>query len=167
MEAQTQTIELPDDKVEHFEILMEYWLKGSMDDWFKSHAVRKKPVGQCMDFLTFADKYGFDVAEAMEAPLASALGKGDNGRLNKKTNPAEEVRGCDVELVYRTTTTGSKLRRLVAEAVLSAQGFRNSRAFREQEIEVHGFAADLLDILREQTNTLKWTDPITQEKKTR
>ncbi|KAH8815744.1 hypothetical protein F5884DRAFT_191775 [Xylogone sp. PMI_703] len=166
-ESQTQSIELPDDRVEHFELLLEYWLKGSMDDWFKAHPSKKKPVIQCMDFLAFADKYGFEVVEAMEAPLTSALGKSDAARSNKKVNHAEEVRASDIELVYRMTSVGSPLRRLMAEAALSAKGFRNSRFFQKQEIDVPGFAADLLDVFREQVNTVKWTDPITLEKKTR
>ncbi|RFU31004.1 hypothetical protein B7463_g5323, partial [Scytalidium lignicola] len=167
IESQTQSIELRDDKVEHFEMLMEFWLKGSMDDWFKAHPTKKKPVAQCIEFLAFADKYGFDVVEAMEAPLTNAIGKSDPSRPNKKINHAEEIRGCDIELVYRMTSVGSPLRRLIVEAVLSARGIRNSRIFHHQEIEVHGFAADMLDLIREQVNTIKWTDPVTLEKKTR
>jgi hypothetical protein len=59
-EGQTQKLELPDDKVEFFELLVEYMLHEKVQDstMFSKDRTFEDDKDHCIEFIAYAEKYG-------------------------------------------------------------------------------------------------------------
>ncbi len=166
MEGQTQTLNLDQDNVEHFNILVEYMSSGFvMCNAFQ--VFQGGPVGMqlCMDFLDYVDKYGmgdaaFAVYESLERVISSLYTLSNGFKYGVQIQPSH------VETVFRVTPTGHPLRSLIAKAALSTAGMTGA-TFKRQEKDCEGFAAELLTqmriaLLAPGPGTLRWADPFTE-----
>ncbi len=123
-------------------------------------------VQRCMEFILYADKYNLaEAAEVVYEPLKRALqfdyslGKPIKMTTKPGKPRAPRITPGDIELIFRVMPTGSRLRRLAAQGVLSSNGMQSG--FVKQEREVEGFAAELLWQMRASIKSdFKWTDPI-------
>lgn len=142
-EAQTQKLELPDDNVDFFELLVEYMLHGKVEDTEILMNPNNDLIADkdhCIKFIAYVDKYGVGEASSMvEEKLQKILPWLGWTRIS----------GSDVETVFRAVPVGHELRKMITAATLSfsAQG-QSSVKFRKQELEVDGFAAELLQQMR-------------------
>ncbi|PVH86916.1 hypothetical protein DL98DRAFT_582234 [Cadophora sp. DSE1049] len=106
-EAKESKLELLEDDVEDFEILLEYLLRGSLQlDDIKVKGEAAKLNDMCrryMELLEYADKYNMHhgIGELLYEPLKARLAY-DNRILPR-----------DVELVFRVLRKGNKLRELI------------------------------------------------------
>jgi hypothetical protein len=166
VEGRTQKIDLDQDNIEYFNILVEYMSSGFVM-CNALHVFRDGPAGmqECMNFLDYVDKYGmgdaaFAVYESLEKVISSLYTFCNGFKLGVRIQP------CHVETVFRVTPPGHPLRSLIAKAALSTAGLTGATFF-QQEREVEGFAAELLTQTRQATvgasgqGMLRWMDPFT------
>jgi hypothetical protein len=66
------------------------------------------------------------------------------------------ARGADIETVFAVVPAGSPVRSFLAQVVMSDNTFKGLGAFRQQEIGVDGYAAELLVQLRASFISWKW-----------
>lgn len=122
IEGQTQKLTLDEDKVEDFEILLEYMISGGI---ISKDAVSVKETGQlglkrCMEFIQYTDKYGMGdassaVYDTLQKVLPTTLINMDGiygGAQGAGIQPSH------VETVFRVTTSGSPLRMMILQAAL-------------------------------------------------
>lgn len=169
-EAHEQKLELPEEKIEDFDIFLEFILRGTI-------AVKpglrgaEETISQCLDFLKFADKYQLgDVSEAIFKPLFDALwfytaeiklpraSRTDNLSapwqtlgsdpplvVFKRPNGLERK---DIELVFTTCPERSSIRTLVVQALLSvAGGLSGLHKLQEYGDSIEGFAAEVMFVI--------------------
>ncbi|KAF5871314.1 uncharacterized protein Bfra_007830 [Botrytis fragariae] len=137
MEGQTQIIELPEDTVEDFEVLVEYIFHHSVGDKLSISKNGRNAAERCISFLKYADLYDLgDISTLIYYELRSALIEGGPSAFKSSF----------IEVVFSLTKDGNCLRALMADAALSFQGehlgrFPNSVkiGFEKQEAEVEGF----------------------------
>jgi len=140
-EAQTQTLTLEEDLIAHWEILLEFIYSGKV----ATNAVNfEVPIGsdilkvdKCMDFMEYADKYDLGGASIAVHDCLQQSFKPQRGY--KPIFPDGLI-----ELVFRVVPPGSQLRALVTKAALN----HDIHKFKKQEVEVHGYAAEVLAQLR-------------------
>ena len=160
VEGTTQRLELPEDPVEFFEVMVDFLMLGSVTKKV-AQAARKKfnnsqeqnkqgIDGTCFGLIKYADKYG--LAEAI-APVVQALAR--------KYFRFECVRGEHVELVYGSLANVHPIKTMLVDRYSKYPFQRGSEyygeALTQQEAEVPGFAADLLYRIREGSTLWKWT----------
>jgi hypothetical protein len=124
-------LDLPEDRVNDFEVLLEYMLRGQVSGCFEVQETGGAAVQRCIDFLEYADKYELGAAtcdvvyeplkKALSTPAVKSLPRPDPSK--RRTNDITEG---DIELVYRISPADSPLRTLVAQAALSAKGILGS-----------------------------------------
>lgn len=151
-ERKTQKLKLPEDKVEDFEVLLEYMLRRIITKGLTVTEKRDLGIWRCTDFLEYADKYDMDEAStAIYEPLKEFL--------EHKTSP-QQITPTDIEAVFRVALKDCPLRTLIARGALVVMGGFRSDAFKKQEREVDGFAVELLDQIRLCARvSIKWVDP--------
>jgi len=119
IEAQTQELKLPEDKVDDFEVLLEYMLRGQISEVFevKKNQSASVAVQRCVNFLEYADKYELGDAACTEIyePLKKALSTKIIETLpsgSKKISNAvsEDAIEDAIETVYRVAPENSPLR---------------------------------------------------------
>lgn len=165
IEGRTQRIDLDQDNLDYFHVLVEYMSSG----FIMANALivyQDGPAGMqaCMDFLDYVDKYGmgdaaFAVQESLERVICSLYTFCNGYKLGVRIQP------CNVETVFRVTPPGHPLRSLITKAALSTAGMTGAM-FEKQENEVEGFAAELLKqtrmaMLASGQGMLGWMDPFT------
>ncbi|TEY51226.1 hypothetical protein BOTCAL_0269g00090 [Botryotinia calthae] len=141
IEVQTQIMELPEDNVENFEILVDYIFHHSVGDKLSISKNGPHAAERYISFLKYADLYDLgDVSTLVYDPLRSALIEGGPSGFKSSF----------IEVVFSLTKDGSCLRALMADAALSFQGeyleiHLNSVkiSFAKQEAEVEGFGLAL------------------------
>lgn len=144
-ETKEGKLELLDDQTDNFELLLEYFLHGTVplgDVKPRSEKGSKLDlVGRYMELLEYADKYNMQhcIAEVLFAPLKDELIK----KSDRQNNGLYHVRTGCVELIFRVTGKGDKLRTLITQAVLSQQGI-NGITFEKQEEDIPDFAQEML-----------------------
>lgn len=165
IESQTQRIDLDQDNIEYFNILVEYMSTG-MVMCNALYVFRDGPAGmqECMNFLDYVDKYGmgdaaFAVQDSLERVIRSLYTYCNGYKLGVRVQP------CHVETVFRVTPPGHPLRTLITKAAMSTAGMTGA-FFHQQEQEVDGFAAALLTQMRNTMvasgqGMLRWPDPFT------
>ncbi|KAF4637887.1 hypothetical protein G7Y89_g192 [Cudoniella acicularis] len=160
VEGKIQKLELPKDKIEDFEILVEYMLRGGGGLTFTTTKVDHAAYNECVEFVTYADKYGLgDAAAVICEPLRKFAIS-----VSASYYRQSFIEASHIELIYRTTSPGNPLRPLFAELVLSCFGFDGIKVFSKQEDEVDGYAQNLLKAIhtsRKPKQTVQWTDPFT------
>jgi hypothetical protein len=165
-EAKTQKLELPEDKVEDFEILLEYMLRGTITECILFTQKQGQPIQRCMNFLEYADRYSVREAynavhEPLKKILEDAAALHDEGLFK---GIFRTITPSDIELVFRVAPKDSPLRSLVTKGALAAMGSFKSDAFKKQEQEVDGFAAELLFQIRICVRfSTKWENPLTRK----
>ncbi|KAF7889015.1 hypothetical protein EAF00_009315 [Botryotinia globosa] len=134
-------MELPEDTVEDFEVLVEYVFHHGVGDKLSISENGRHAAKLCISFLKYADQYDLgDVSTLVCDALRSALMVGG----------ASAFEPSFIEVVFSLTKDGNCLRELIADAALSFQGekfsvypeFRKAN-FKKQESEVEGFAVAL------------------------
>ncbi|CCD47949.1 hypothetical protein ACHAPC_008006 [Botrytis cinerea] len=141
IEVQTQIMELPEDDVENFEILVDYIFHHSVVDKLSISKNGPHVAERCISFLKYADLYDLgDVSTLVYDALRSALIDGGPSAFKSSF----------IEVVFSLTKDGSCLRALMADAALSFQGeYLESHpnsvkiSFAKQEAEVEGFGLAL------------------------
>ncbi|TGO69604.1 hypothetical protein BOTNAR_0009g00510 [Botryotinia narcissicola] len=140
-ESQTQTMELPEDTVGDFEVLVEYVFHHGVGDKLSISEDGRHAAKRCISFLKYADQYDLgDVSTLVCDALRPALIEGGASAFEPSL----------IEVVFSLTKHGNCLRELIADAALSFQGeelsaypeFRKAN-FKKQEFEVEGFAVAL------------------------
>lgn len=158
-EGQTQKLDLPEDKVFHFDILIEYMSRGNPSLVVNAAGNKAFIIRQCMDFIQYAGKYDlWEATSAVYEPLNKAFlqwGPRSKGQL--------PITGLDIETVFRVVPAGHSLRTLIAAAALSFGGISSS-PFRAQEEKVEGFAAEMLRQFRNNVTAAQFTCPIDKTK---
>lgn len=161
-EGQTQRLELPEDKVDDFEVLLEYMLHGTVG----TLVVRKtcgQAIKRCMEVLEYADKYNLaETGDAVYDPLKAALtdiATPNHGFYAPPYHPYE-ITSSDAETVFRIAPPGTRLRELLVQGVIST---RKSSALelRKWETEIAGYAEEMLRQLRRGLSTTLYSDPPT------
>jgi hypothetical protein len=127
VETPTQTLFLPDDRVEDFQILLEFMLRGDSPGSIKFSEVSTRAADfkipslleRSFDFIRYADKYNLaEAAEVVYEPLQQALSyqhkDGNPTKMIAKLGKwALRIAPSDVELIFRVMPVGSKGRTLV------------------------------------------------------
>jgi hypothetical protein len=171
IEAKSQKLQLPEDRVDDFEILLEYMLRGQLSGSLVVKETGGEIIKRCINFLEYADKYDLATAtcEAILEPLKKVLGEPQVFarvtwiRRQMVTKRENFIMPEDIQTIYRIAPAGSPLRTLVAQGALSAAGIRGCHIrFKKQIEECPDFAADLLgQICTSLKARQKWIDPIT------
>lgn len=141
IEGQTQTMQLPEDTVEDFEVLVEYAFHHGVGNKLSISENGRHAAKRCISFLKYADQYDLgDVSTLVCDALRPALIEGG----------ASAFEPSFIEVVFSLTKDGNCLRALIADAALSFQGDDLSEypqhlkiSFKKQESEVEGFALAL------------------------
>jgi len=170
-EAKSQRLQLPEDRVDDFEILLEYMLRGQLSGSLVVNETGGEIIKRCMDFLEYADKYELATAtcEAVLEPLKKVLAEPHvcarttwikRLMVTKREN---YIMPDDIQTIYRIAPVNSPLRILVAQGALSAAGIKGCHIrFQKQISDCPDFAADLVgQICTSLKARQKWIDPIT------
>lgn len=175
IEAQSQKLDLPEDKVDDFEVLLEFMLRGTLAGSLQVQETGGQAIRRCIEFLEYADKYDLGAAtcEAVYEPLKKALLDPYKGKVTKAPRTVIKpvviprpgvIIPDDIRTVYRIAGPESPLRTLVTQGALSAYGVKECVVHYKNPIaEIPGFAADLLaQICTSLKPRQKWIDPITR-----
>ena len=150
-EARTQTLELPKDDINHFELLFERIMSGSFSGNSKE-SVKTWNVEECISFIQYTLKYGLgDVGGYLICNRMQIL--------YGKDCPLEP--GV-IELVFKAVPPGYELRSVIAQAAICQDGVcgHGIGKYREQEENVDGFAQEVLLQLRQHMFSWKWYSPV-------
>ena len=136
-EAAEQKLTLPEDRVEGFDVILDYMLTGHIPTTFEVKESDKAGLEKCISFTEYADKYS--IAEAGMVVYDILI---------------EILQSCDVILrsnhiktVFRTFPEKHAMRKLIAKAALNT-GFSGKATYNKSELEVDGFAREMLRHLR-------------------
>ncbi|KAF7932397.1 hypothetical protein EAE99_003637 [Botrytis elliptica] len=154
IEGQTQTMELPEDTVKDFEVLVEYVFHHGVGDKLSILKHGRHAAEHCISFLKYADKYDLgDVSTLVYDALRTALIEGG----------ASAFEPSFIEVVFSLTEDGNCLRALMADAALSFQGDTLGKSpnffvinFEKQEAEVEGFKSALYRQLKKSVSSGYW-----------
>ncbi|KAL2074347.1 hypothetical protein VTL71DRAFT_8125 [Oculimacula yallundae] len=150
------TILLPDICTEDFEIFVEFIFKRTLQDALTVEKWGDAIIERCVSFVVFAKELDLGpVDEAVYDLFKAALEK----------NGCEGFRPHHIENIFCSTSPESMLRVLITKVALS-MGAIHLGTYRNQETEVHGFAAELLRQIRLADLSASWTDPLSGEKRT-
>jgi hypothetical protein len=154
--GRVQMVNLPDDDVSDFKILVDFMLMlhGTVPPSLKATGTPQQVVKRCMDFLEYADKYKHGaISDVVYEPLKAALTM-EYGCF------VDMISTSQIELVFRIAPAGSRVRSLIAQAVLSRNGIKALGKVEKQYMEVEGFASELLRQIISTGTAFKWTDPL-------
>ena len=159
-EAKTQKLDLPEDNVEDFELLVEWMVYGILS---KETLEKRKQTdwATSMALIEYADIYG--LGEAAEAVALNSY----------KEDFLANVCAEDISLVFRVFRDGHRLRQIAVQHALrnSCEHYSNNvwgtvapfSAWENEEDTVEGFAAEHLRQLREGAQLIHYIDPITEQ----
>lgn len=149
---------LPEDHIGDFDAMIDFVIKGSVDDALSTEKWGEETIERCVSFLVYAKKYGLGrVDDLVYGSLKKAVtGKDSRG-----------LRGDHIERVFDLTSEASSLRVLITQAALSLGGGLKGGSYRKQEKGVPGFAAEYLDQLRMASSYISWKDPLQKEDRDR
>ncbi|KAF7944248.1 hypothetical protein EAE96_010650 [Botrytis aclada] len=154
-EGNTQIMELPEDTVEDFEVLVDYIFHHSIADVLSIEKCGKSAVRRSISFLSFADKYDLgDVSSAVYTTLRPVL-----VQYRASVFKAEYI-----EITFSLTKDGNCLRELMAQAALSFSGRRYSHnssqmSFQKQEHGVEEFGLAIYRVLKASELATRYSDP--------
>lgn len=158
IEGQTQKLTLPEDRVEDFDLLLEYMLHGKITNKVSIKNTDAEGLDECVRFIEYFDKYNLsEAAVVIIEPLQQII---KPGYAQAKVSVAIEP--SHIERVFQATTSGSILRSLFTQAALSYKGLQGSGAYQKQVDQIPEFAAEMLRQIRTcLPKNAQWTDPIT------
>ena len=139
-EGQTQKLELPEDRVEFFEIMIEFMLHGKVENVgsiheFNLNSTATEDKNEFIEFIKYNDKYGLgEISEAAEQEFSELL--------------VDKVDVSDIEVVFGALPAGSPLRTMLVHEIFVSNTFEDTQKFRSQEHSIPGYAAEVLDYLR-------------------
>lgn len=138
-------MELPEDNVEDFEVLVEYIFHHSAGDRLSVSNSGRDTIECCLSFLEYADKYNLgDVSGGLYEPIRNALEEYGSSVFKPE----------HIETVFCLTKDGNYPRELMAEAALAFQDNYASTwkagtvSFERQEREVEGFQCAIYQALK-------------------
>jgi hypothetical protein len=118
-QGQIQKLTSEKDKVEHFEILLEYMISGGviLKDSLNIKEIGKGGLKKCMEFIEYTDKYGMgDASSAVHDTFQKIL------HTTKTYYAGTSIQPSHVETVFRVAAPGNPLRSLIAKAALPTTG---------------------------------------------
>jgi hypothetical protein len=142
-EGQTQQLELFEDRVEFFEIMIEFMLHGKVENVrsfhkFNLNSTAMEDKKEFIEFIKYNDKYGLgEISNEAQQEFSKAL-----GYLVTKVDVS------DIEVVFGALPAGSPLRTLLVRKIHLSNTFEDTQKFRSQEHSIPGYAAEVLDYLR-------------------
>lgn len=159
IEGRTRVVELPEDDPDDIEVMIDWLIRGNVQDILTTERWGDKIIERCIGFLVFAKKYCLKSVETtIHEPLEKAL----------KLHAVKMLCGEFIEQVFEATSIGSRLRVLITKAALSVSVPRdvkkNEVRFRKQELEVPGFAAEAIRQFRMGLENFSWKDPLKVKK---
>ncbi|KAH7418318.1 hypothetical protein BKA64DRAFT_635451 [Cadophora sp. MPI-SDFR-AT-0126] len=158
-DAEEQKLELLEDKIEDFEILLEFMLHGSTPDALDLRGAKEGLFTTCMAVILYADKFAMGelICEHLRDRMKAGLKRLAGGPF-KPTRVTPD----HIELVCRLTRDGSPVRTLLAQEVLSYSGvsYCLDQAFHALKKANPGFAYEMLRQLRMSIRNISWIDPI-------
>ncbi|KAE8448423.1 hypothetical protein EG329_009488 [Mollisiaceae sp. DMI_Dod_QoI] len=118
-EGQTQKLELPEDTVEDFDILLEYMTHTTVSSSAKVvSAIEEDAFDHCIAFLQYIDKYDMkEVTIAVHDSMEKIIKNRPSNRRGAKL-----ATGNNIEIVFSTTSPCSLLRDLIVNTALSEKG---------------------------------------------
>ena len=164
IEGQTQSLQLKEDKVELFEIILKLMYTGKVEEDEIEHdtfVTYTESFRQCIAFIEYLDKY--DLTLGCVAAIEKSIEHGLRALVRHK-DLEEVLRGDDIALIFRVAPPGSPVRGSIAQAVLT---FGNTKPWEKQEQDVPGYAAEILAQLRSGNNIGKWRSSFEPSEKTR
>ncbi|KAF8864066.1 hypothetical protein BDZ45DRAFT_52420 [Acephala macrosclerotiorum] len=172
-DAQIQQLELPEDKVEDFDIILEYLLHGRVTSEAKIRSVGQNGLSECMNFIIYVDKYNLgEVSAAVMEPLKKVLTtKFFTGNLEVGSDIAlddgrPKIEEQHIETVFKFTPSNSPVRTLIAQAAVSCAGMKKCAfTYQKQIAEVPGFALELLRQIERTMGAHEWKDPLTGQRR--
>ncbi|KAH6719896.1 hypothetical protein BKA61DRAFT_470881, partial [Leptodontidium sp. MPI-SDFR-AT-0119] len=149
-EGITSSLGLDEDNRGDFEVLQDFVVNGNVLDILTVDKWGDEVVERCIGFLVYANKclLGPVDEHVYEPHRPDLVSRGSKG-----------FRGAHTERVFGVTAKDSSLRGLITHAALSFGGARKG-TYREQELKVDGFAAELLRLTRECVTHITWNDPL-------
>ncbi|KAI9649597.1 hypothetical protein NHQ30_002178 [Ciborinia camelliae] len=160
IEGQTQKMELPEDTVADFEVLVEYIFHHGFGDELSISKYGKNAIERRLSFLEFADKY--DLGDI--SPILYRSIRDTPVYYGQSIFKPEYI-----ETVFSLTKDGNRLRELMADAVLAFQedGRRaildfKIVSFEEQEAKVEGLEAAIYRRLMKKLNC-RYDNPFNRE----
>ena len=158
MEAKAQQLELNEDKVNEWEILLEFMFSGKVKKnklSFPESNTADQQLQSCMGFIEYTDKYNLGGAcMAIHDSLMECLEVlVENDTIDKY------LKGSDIGLVFRAAPEESQIRKLIVQAAMACASSR----FKDQEKRCDGFAAEVLAQLRGGEHHTTWSNPLMDE----
>lgn len=152
-EGQTQKLEILEDRVEFFELLLEYMYHGNITPGISSdknwEVVQTKQdaswglewdvdltVRKCIDFIAYANFY--DLGPAGMAVYET---------LKKSFENRAQLKVDHIETIFHLTPPNPKLRSLITSVALCQQG-PTGQGLKHLESELEGFAQEMLYQIR-------------------
>jgi hypothetical protein len=142
-EGQTQKLELLEDRVEFFEIMIEFMLHGKVENVgslhkFNLNSTVMEDKNEFIEFIKYNDKYGLgEISDEAQQEFSKLLGYS-----------TAKVDVSDIEVVFGALPAGSPLRTLLVHKILLSNTFKDTQKFRFQEHSIPGYAAEVLDYVR-------------------
>ena len=163
-------MELSEDKVEDFEVLIEWMITGTVSEktihrrTFDSGKSWSEDWDDTMDLIQYGDKYGIGHAGG---PIALYI-IGQHWKSQSQANI--EIKPSHIALVFRVFEQRHLLHKEFAKEVLSQciDGTSSHTDtglcgdFKEEEKNVPGYAAEILSLLRGALLEVKLRDPLTK-----
>jgi hypothetical protein len=155
MEAKTQELNLDSDNVEWFEVLLEYMLFGrATTPPSLSTCHPSITLDVCLDFLEYADKYNLgSVCDVVYDPLRAAF--------TSRFHTPNPISIDQADRIFRIAPKGSRIRPLVAEAIISSKGIQGVKAHIEKYSKIEGLEGELLGQILGKMTSYVWTDSLT------
>ncbi|CZT12546.1 uncharacterized protein RAG0_16340 [Rhynchosporium agropyri] len=152
------TIRLPKDSTADFEALIDFMIKGTLQDALAVDRWGDLAIERCVSFVVYAKKYDLGPVDDIVYDLLKAALMSDGD---------ECLRGHHIERIFNSTSIESKLRVLITQGALSFGGISTGpiAVYRKQENQVQGFAAELLRQVRLASLSTSWLDPFSGSKK--
>jgi hypothetical protein len=141
--GQTQELELFEDRVEFFKIMIEFMLHGKVENVgslheFNLNLTAMEDKKEFIEFIKYNDKYGLgEISNEAQQEFSELLGYSGT-----------RVNVSDIEVVFSALPAGSPLRTLLVRKIYSSNTFEDIQKFRSQEHSIPGYAAEVLDCLR-------------------
>lgn len=149
-EGESQKLELPEDEVADFELLIEHLLTGSISMETIKATTKSWNLERCIGFLSYTDKYllGEVASNVIMDSTKSFL-----------ANRSQALKSSQIEVVFRALPAQHPLRVMMVRAAIS----KGLEPHRYPELELEGFAAEVLEQQREMGQTWSWFDPAQSE----
>lgn len=140
-EKQVPLLNLRDDPVEYFELILDYMMSGKI----ATDAVKASAINHAMIFMQYANKY--ELPGACDAVH-------DEMKIKLADNVVVAISEDVIQSFFQMTVPGSPLRTLIVQAALSYKGLQAVQDYSNLESTVEGYANELLFQIRQCLETM-------------